>query len=203
MWSIISGDGGSFADATSPGTIFTGLAGETYVLRWTITATCASTSDDITITFEPGPSAADAGADMQICGTSANLAAVTPATGTGQWSIVTGAGGNLADPSDPETEFTGVAGTTYTLRWTVTNSCGSTSDDVVVTFESAPTTADAGPDKTVCGSTNLEGNVPVSGTGVWTITSGTGGNIVDPTDPNSEFTGVGGTAYTLVWTITN
>jgi len=203
MWSIISGDGGSFADATSPGTLFTGMAGETYVLRWTITATCASTSDDVTITFEPGPSTADAGSDIQACGTSATLAAVAPGIGTGQWSVVTGAGGSFADASDPQTEFTGVAGATYTLRWTVTNSCGSTTDDIVVTLESPPTAADAGPDKTVCGTTNLEGNVPGIGTGTWTITSGAGGNVVDPSDPTSEFTGVGGTTYTLVWTITN
>jgi gliding motility-associated-like protein len=202
-WSIVSGNGGSFADVTSPGTLFTGVAGETYVLRWTITATCASTSDDITVVFEPGPSAADAGSDIQACGTNATLAAVAPAIGTGQWSVVTGAGGSFADASDPATEFTGVAGTSYTLRWTVTNSCGSTTDDVVVTFESAPTAANAGPDKTVCGTTNLEGNVPAIGTGQWTITSGAGGVIDDPTSPTSAFTGVAGTAYTLVWTISN
>lgn len=203
QWSVVSGAGGSFADASSPGTLFTGVAGETYVLRWTITATCASTSDDITVVFEPGPSAADAGTDIQTCGTSATLAAVAPTIGTGAWSVVTGAGGSFADPSDPATQFTGVAGTTYTLRWTVTNSCGSTTDDVVVELESAPTTADAGPDKTVCGSTNLEGNAPLIGSGLWTITSGSGGVIADPSNPTSAFSGVGGTAYTLVWTISN
>ena len=203
QWSIVSGNGGSIADPDAPGTIFTGVAGETYVLRWTITATCASTTDDVTIVFESGPSAADAGVDIETCGTNAVLAAVAPTVGTGQWSIVTGVGGTIDDPADPASAFTGVAGTSYTLRWTVTNACGSTTDDVVVTFESTPTVANAGPDKTVCGPTNLEGNVPLVGTGLWTIVSGAGGVINDPADPASEFTGVGGTTYTLAWTITS
>src|SRR5690606_37345928 len=203
QWSIVSGNGGSFADPDAPGTIFTGVAGETYVLRWTITATCASTTDDVTIVFESGPSAADAGVDSETSATNAVLTAVAPTVGTGQWSIVTGVGGTIDDPADPASAFTGVAGTSYTLRWTVTNACGSTTDDVVVTFESTPTVANAGPDKTVCGPTNLEGNVPLVGTGLWTIVSGAGGVINDPADPASEFTGVGGTTYTLAWTITS
>src|SRR5690606_19378263 len=115
LWSIVSGTGGSFADPASPGTLFTGVAGETYVLQWTITATCASSSDEMTLVFEADPSTADAGADIQACATDVALAAVAPASGTGQWSIVTGVGGAFADDLDPATQFSGVAGTTYTL----------------------------------------------------------------------------------------
>src|SRR5690606_22456584 len=190
-------------DPASPGTLFTGTAGETYVLQWTITATCASSSDEMTLVFEANPSAADAGTDIQACATDVALAAVAPASGTGQWSVVTGAGGTFADDLDAATQFSGVAGTTYTLRWTVSNSCANTTDDVDVSFESQPTVAAAGVDKTVCGATNLEGNVPVIGTGLWTIIAGAGGVIADPADPASSFSGVGGTAYTLTWTISN
>jgi gliding motility-associated-like protein len=202
-WSIISGAGGSFADATSPGTLFTGNAGEIYVLRWTITSTCGSSTDDMMVTFELDPSVADAGSDILDCGPSTTLGAVPPASGTGQWSMISGAGGAFVDVLNPSTDFSGTAGTTYVLRWTVSNSCGSTSDDVSVTFETLPSIADAGSDKTVCGMTNLEGNTPAVGTGAWTIISGAGGVITDPADPISSFAGVAATTYTLQWTITN
>ncbi len=68
-----------------------------------------------------------------------------------------------------------------------------------------PTTADAGLDQSLCGatSTTLDGNTPTTGTGLWTIISGTGGTVVTPTSPTSTFNGTNGTTYTLRWTITN
>ena len=203
LWTVTSGSGGSFGDATSPGTLFTGAAGETYVLRWTITTSCASSSDEMTVAFEAAPSVADAGTDIQDCDASVTLNAAAPASGTGQWSVVSGAGGTFVDDLDPATDFTGVPGTTYTLRWTVSNSCASTSDDLTAEFETQPTVADAGPDKTVCGLTNLEGNTAIVGTGMWTIVNGAGGVIADPANPLSNFSGTAGTVYTLEWTITN
>src|SRR5690606_5445898 len=134
---------------------------------------------------EANPSTADAGADLQVCATDVALAAVAPASGTGQWSIVTGAGGAFADDLDPATQFSGVAGTTYTLRWTVSNSCTSTTDDVDVSFEPQPPAAAAGADQTIGGTTTLAGNVPAIGTGLWTITAGAGGVIADPGNPAS------------------
>ena len=67
------------------------------------------------------------------------------------------------------------------------------------------TLAIAGEDqKFSCGfnGTNLTGNVPTEGTGTWTIVSGTGGKIIEPTNAQSYFTGTAG-SYTLKWTITN
>ncbi|HOW25122.1 MAG TPA: FISUMP domain-containing protein [Bacteroidales bacterium] len=67
-----------------------------------------------------------------------------------------------------------------------------------------PTQANAGPDQlNVPGtSATLAGNIPVNGTGLWAILSGSGGTITDPTSPASEFQGVAGNEYTLSWTIT-
>ena len=50
-WSIVSGTGGSFDDAYSPTTTFSGTEGELYVLRWTIITNCSSISDDMSIRF--------------------------------------------------------------------------------------------------------------------------------------------------------
>ncbi|MBP6978994.1 MAG: FISUMP domain-containing protein [Bacteroidales bacterium] len=66
------------------------------------------------------------------------------------------------------------------------------------------TQANAGPDQlNIPGtSTTLAGNTPEYGTGLWAIVSGTGGTIVTPTSPTSEFQGVADNDYTLSWTIT-
>ncbi len=78
-------------------------------------------------------------------------------------------------------------------------------DEGIVTVNAMPTEANAGADQSLCGATStvLEGNTAAIGEGVWSIVSGTGGTIVNPTVPNSTFTGTNGSAYTLRWTISN
>src|SRR5207237_2230860 len=105
--------------------------------------------------------------------------------------------------------FSGVAGTSYTLRWTISNApCPASTDDVAITFGQNPTVANAGPDQTgaaMCGvtTTTLAGNTAVIGSGSWTIVSGAGGSTGNASSPTSTFSGVGGTSYTLRWTISN
>ncbi len=73
------------------------------------------------------------------------LAANTPTVGSGTWSIMGGTGGTITDPSDPVSTFSGDPGKTYSLRWTISNPpCTPTFDDVNITFNENPTTADAG-----------------------------------------------------------
>ncbi len=213
-WSIIAGAGGTINTPSSPTSTFTGVAGNTYTLRWTISnAPCTSSSDDVLITFNQNPTAANAGVDqtgIATCGlTSVTLAANTPTVGTGSWSIIAGVGGSVTTPANPTSTFSGVAGNTYTLRWTITNApCGTSTDDVVITFNRNPTTANAGADQTgssTCGLTSvtLAANTPAIGTGSWSIIAGAGGNITTPSSPTSTFTGVAGNSYTLRWTISN
>src|SRR4029453_13276143 len=67
----------------------------------------------------------------------------------------------------------------------------------------APTLANAGGDQTVCGpNTTLAGNTAVSGTGAWTLVSGTG-TITTPASPTSTVTGLGSGANTFRWTISS
>ena len=91
-------------------------------------------------TCSPQPTIANAGVDqLSINGTSANLAANTPVNGTGLWSIVSGTGGNFAGQptsTNPTATFTGVAGNSYVLRWTITNSCGNSQDEVNIVYNS-------------------------------------------------------------------
>jgi gliding motility-associated-like protein len=213
-WTITAGAGGTVITPTSPTSTFTGLAGTSYTLRWTISnAPCTASTDDVNITFNQNPTVADAGPDQTgtaMCGlTTATLAANNPAIGIGTWSIIGGMGGTITTPGSPVSTFSGNAGTTYTLRWTIDNSpCAASTDDVNITFNQDPTTADAGLDQTgigMCGLTitTLTANTPVIGTGSWSIISGLGGNITAANSPTSTFTGIAGSSYVLRWTIIN
>jgi hypothetical protein len=213
LWTIVSGVGGFISSPTTPGTQFTGIGGTTYVLRWTITnGPCFDSSDEVTIAFHKNPSQAFAGPDMTgvvTCGLSSiQLSANIPEYGNGSWTIISGIGGNISLFTNPQATFTGTPATSYTLRWTISsNQCGTSSDDVDVKFNTLPTPSNAGEDQIdalTCGvsSITLHGNVPIVGSGQWTIVSGIGGTISSPSSPSSSFAGAVGNAYVLKWTIT-
>lgn len=92
-------------------------------------------SPDFPVTVNHLPTTANAGNDqIDISDTSTTLEANTPTYGTGLWSIISGAGGTITTPSAPNSIFTGIAGNTYVLRWTISNSCGSSYDEVTISF---------------------------------------------------------------------
>ncbi|RDB04270.1 choice-of-anchor Q domain-containing protein, partial [Runella aurantiaca] len=212
-WSVVNGTGGSFGNASSRTSTFSGTAGSTYTLRWTISNGSCTSTDDVVITFNRSPTTANAGSDQTgaaTCGlTQVTLAGNTATVGTGSWSVVNGTGGSFGNASSPTSTFTGTAGSTYTLRWTISNSpCTASTDDVVVTFNRSPTTANAGSDQTgaaTCGLTQvtLAANTPTVGTGAWSVVNGTGGSFGNASSPTSTFTGTAGSTYTLRWTISN
>jgi hypothetical protein len=51
LWTVVTGEGGSFGDPTSPVSSFTGVPTTDYVLTWTISTPCTSLSDNISIRF--------------------------------------------------------------------------------------------------------------------------------------------------------
>lgn len=146
-------------------------------------------------------SAANAGTDQSVSGTSTTLAGNKPDSGTGSWSIVSGAGGTISEASNPVSKFDGAMGTTYELKWTITG-CPTSEDFVKITF-SCTSPANAGPDQNVTSgvTTTLAANTPAGGSGIWSIVSGTGGNIASPSSPTSQFAGTLGATYILRWTI--
>ena len=78
---------------------------------------------------------ANAGTDQIIsnmyCGTNQVALSASNTVGyVGTWSVVTGAGGSFTDVNDENTIFTGNAGATYTLRWSI--QCSE--DDVTITL---------------------------------------------------------------------
>ncbi len=91
----------------------------------------------------------------------------------------------------------------YDITTTDANGCTGTSQ-ISVDVIPQPSTAVAGADQIICGTTTtLDASSPSIGSGVWTITNGSGGSINNTSQNNSSFTGVAGNIYTLVWTVSN
>lgn len=98
------------------------------------------------------------------------------------------------------------AGAYKLTSFTYNNGSGTGVVDAgIITAYVTPTTAAAGTDQSLCGlsGTNLAGNNPSPYSGLWTITSGTGGSITSSIQYDSPFSGVLGNTYTLRWTISN
>jgi uncharacterized protein (TIGR02145 family) len=128
-------------------------------------------------------------------------------TGTIQWQFsVNGADWiNLSNKNTDKLTYI-ITGTGYFRAKVTYGNCDYYSENTFIEASPAPTAALAGADKNIfTGSTSisLEGNVPSSGTGLWTIKSGTGGILSDPSAPKTTFSGSFGVKYELSWTTDN
>ncbi|TND03509.1 MAG: hypothetical protein FD123_3930 [Bacteroidetes bacterium] len=211
-WSQISGPvSATITTPASPSTIITGMTTPgTYVYQWTITSTCANSTDQVQVTVNAPPTVSAAGTDASVCGLTATFAGNTPATGTGTWTQVAGPGTSVfSNANSPTSNVTVSVVGAYTFRWTIANSpCTASQDNVIITFVATPTTSNAGPDQTICttsGSATMNANNPAAGTGTWTQVSGPiTATITNPLLRTTTITGMttAGT-YTFQWTITN
>lgn len=154
----------------------------------------------VTVTVNPLPTA-NAGADVSICfGSNTTLNAT--GNGTFLWSPSTGL--SCTTCSNPTANPT--VTTSYTV--TVTNSCGSIDDSVLVTINAIPS-VNAGSDATIClnGSTTLTASG--SGTYNWSPSTGLSNTtianpVANPTVSTNytvSITDVCGTAEDSVWVI--
>lgn len=147
---------------------------------------------------------ADAGPDQDLCINNAFLEGNTPASGeTGVWTLLTGSL-TFTDPTDPQSEVTGIAYGQNTLQWTISDGMETTSDLVVITlYEVDFPPADAGPDQTVFippGFVQLQATPGIfPAICQWAIVSGTG-NISAPNDAYAIYTAGGIGVSVLVWT---
>ena len=122
-------DGRFIAAMTEPGTYQ-----YSYSFQDTST-TCVDTAFAI-IEVLPLPSAAMAGDDfLEIIEDSIMLDATAPMEGKGIWTIVSGGEGYFSDITNPQSWFKkNVDSIKYTLKWTVSNTCGTYSDDADLIF---------------------------------------------------------------------
>ena len=162
----------------SPGEIIAGFA--TLTLTSTGNGNCLSENDNVTITISPAPTA-NAGPDQTLCenNSTSNLAgAVTIASG-GQWS----GGLGIFNPNNtdlnasytPSASEISNGSVTLTLTTTGNGACLAETDDITLTFTTAPT-ADAGPDQSVCANNadvTLAGVITLASGGIWSGGNGT------------------------------
>ena len=200
-WSLASGIG-TITTPSNPLSTVTNLGIGINKFVWTITNTCATTTDTVYIIRESSPTIPLAGPDQTLCPNSTNLAGNTALIGSGIWTLANGIG-TITLPSLESTGLTGLAVGTNTFVWTISNTCGTKSDTVLIIRETTPTIANAGPNQTICAAVSiLAGNTALIGSGTWTLVSGTG-IVTSPNNPISGVTGLTPGVNKFVWTITN
>ncbi len=181
-----SGGNGTFSAANNLNTSYTPTAAEiaTGTVTLTLTTTgngdCLATTDNITLTFTPAPTA-NAGTDKTVCANNEDVTlngSVTVANG-GTWS-----GGNGSFNPDANTlnavytpSATEISNGTVTLTLTTTGNgtCNQVTDQMTITITPAPT-VDAGTGEELCSNNaviSLSGAVTTATGGTWSGGSGT------------------------------
>lgn len=191
--------GPAAASIATPGSIssnITQLRIGIYEFTYAISVgSCNGVRDTTQIVIADPPTVANAGPDQSICGTGAGgtaiatLAANTPASGAGIWSMASGPGSiTFSSPSAPAAVVSGLIYGTYTLVWNITPAggagiCQTSSDTMIITVVPS---AFAGDDQAVCQVSNIQltGNAKTAGT--WTLVSGSPAPTLTSNSPNSS-----------------
>jgi gliding motility-associated-like protein len=213
LWTIVAGNGGVVGDKNAAVTTLNGAPDSTYTLTWTITnAPCVTKFDTVVVKFNRNPSKPDAGIDQvgtQTCGkTTISLKANSPAKGDGgKWDIISGVGGSFLNDSDSITDFTGQAGSTYVVSWTITNFCGLLSDSAKITFNENINQASVG-NQVICdldsNTTASLNSTAINGVGTWSLVSSSSvhsGTFDNKNDGSTTFRGHNSTTYVVQWKI--
>jgi len=208
-WTRIAGNAAIvISDIHDPkATVTNVIAGDSIVLRWTVTngPVCPSAYDDVTLVSYRLPSAAVAGPNRSLCNvTSFTLAATAPAIGTGVWRTIYGTR-TVANATSPTSTITVAPGDSIILEWSVTNgNCNVNRDTVTLVSYRLPSTAVAGPNLRQCNVTSftMAATAPAVGTGVWRTIYGTR-TVANATNPTSTITVAPGDSILLEWSVTN
>ncbi len=198
-WTLISGSG-LITDNSNNASTVTNLALGANVFEWTVSlAGCPSSTDQVTINVTNAP-VANAGLNQQICQDSIQLQADNPNPGAGVWTVVSGSG-NIQNNTLYNTMVSNLSAGANIFEWTVTSpGCPPSSSQVTIQV-TIPPVALAGPDQQICSDqTTLNAQVPSSGTGTWTLISGSG-LITDNSSNVSTVTSLALGANVFEWTV--
>ncbi len=209
-WSQISGDGNAIIENShTPITKVKNLTTGLYTFRWSISnGVCPISFDDMIMNISSPPSTADAGPDLNICGTDTStirLQAIPPINGTGQWVWVTRPYYSVPfqNTTDPNATIKGLPNGEHIFKWIVSGgpSCPKSTDDVIIRVS---TPANAGQNKILCNSTSTELKGNIGSKGTWTQLTGPSATIIQtPIDnPIANVTGLlPGNSYSFRYTI--
>ncbi|MDF2438404.1 MAG: C-terminal target protein [Bacteroidota bacterium] len=206
MWTVVSGSA-SFANVNSPSSLVTAMGTGPNVLKWTISnGSCPSSSSTVSITVNALP-VANAGPDQNICITSNSvvLNAGSPVNGNISWSTVSGTG-SFSSTTASSVTVSNLAIGPNIFKLNISNGvCPVSSDMVTVVVSALPTVASTGADMVICASTpqvTLTGNLPLIGTGSWSVYNGSG-IFSGSSSPSSSVSGYSLGVNTYLWTIAN
>jgi len=220
-WTQVSKPAGapdaSFTSLILPNTTVTGLQAGNYVFRWTISngPACTPTTATVNITDHTAPTIPDAGSDATICQatpTTYTLQGNTITVGTGLWTENTSTV-TFNDATNPHAIATFPGPGVYHLHWTATNpyaggSC-VLSDEVIISVDAHPSTANAGPPVSAClfAPVYMNATAPAVGTGLWSVFSKPGGSgvvtFISPSSPTTQVLGLSTGVYVFNWTVSN
>lgn len=224
LWTQVGGP--ITATITSPSSVSTSITGMStagvYIFRLTVTdAAGLISTDDVQITVQastPIP-IANAGANITIT-LPTNFVALSGSGSSGiilayAWTQISGpATATIAFPNSVNTNATNLVQGVYVFRLTVTNSSGSSSDDMTVTVLPVANTApvaNAGGNQSLTAptsSTSVDGSASSDDVGVtaylWTKISGpSGGTISTPTSATTNITALQVGTYVFRLTVTD
>ncbi len=120
------------------------------------------------------------------------------------WSPATG----LSPITGTSVTCSATSSQTYTVTITHPETGCQSTNTVAVTVADVPTTANAGPDQSICtggASTTMAANSPTAGTGTWSQIAGpVSASITTASSPTTAITGLSAIGtYTFRWTIAN
>jgi hypothetical protein len=209
-WTLVSGSG-SITSVNSETSGITGLATGANVFKWTIsTASCGSSSDDVTFTFSTSaPASVTISPDNNpICsGTLVTFNAVAINGGASpsyQWKV-NGANAGTSSSTFASSSFSDNDQVEVVLTSSLGCATGSPASSAITTMNvnPTPTPANAGPDLNITTSTAImAGNVAAAGSGTWSLFTGTG-TIGSAGNPSTSVSGLGAGANIFVWTISS
>jgi gliding motility-associated-like protein len=134
IWSLDSGSG-VLSNPFNPTSNVSSLHDGKNTFTWSIqNGVCPATSSSVNIFAFSMSVTANAGPDEYVSAPSAILGAVTPASGVGTWTVVSG-NAVFSDIHDPHSSITGLQPGQTVLLWTVANGpCAVSSDEMILTF---------------------------------------------------------------------
>ena len=128
LWTVISGSGGTIINSTQYNSIFTGVLGESYTLRWTISNVACISYDDVDVSFPVAasiPSSFISAPTQVFQGSGGYVYTVLNVPGnTYNWSY-SGTGHTIIGTGNSVTIDFGADAISGTLSVTASNSCGT------------------------------------------------------------------------------
>ncbi len=148
----------AIATVNATGTV-TGVASGTAIITYSLTTSCGTAMDTALFTVSPLPNAGLITGSDQVCiGLTTSL---TPSVTGGVWSVNNAARASITTSG----VVTGITTGTFITSYTVTNSCGSASDTMLMRVSPAPTAGTiTGPTSVCLGSDITLSNTTTGGT---------------------------------------